>query len=363
MRASCAIRTRSQVNRDRTAGNLRGKFAKKRFKWTPVKVLLLAAAAAALSAPVVASVAYAQGTWTILDPVSCPSPVQCPTEGMTVGGVGQVIIGAYGAQPVTLDTNLTRLYNINKNSWGLGMPAPLPARSEAAYGNTVHGGFLYVIGGKITFGPVLNNLERYDPVTNTWATLAPMPTARAGAAGAVVDNAIYVIGGRTVSTGGPCIGGAISVVERYDIDTNTWSTVASLPSPRMDLAAVAHGGKIFVFGGCSIASLETSEVDMYDPQTDSWTLRAPMPTARASLVAGISGDNVYAIGGEIGGVAQSVNQVYKIASDSWSAAASMPTPRAEAGVHSHGGRIYVVGGESIPGTQTAANEMFKPNPQ
>jgi hypothetical protein len=82
---------------------------------------------------------------------------------MTVGGVGQVIIGAYGLSGG--DTNLTRLYNISTNTWGLGMPAPLPTSSEQAYGETTHGGFLYVIGGRF-IGP-LSDLRRYDPVTNT----------------------------------------------------------------------------------------------------------------------------------------------------------------------------------------------------
>ncbi len=75
-----------------------------------------------------ASVARAQGTWTPLDPVPCPSPVPCATEGMSVGGVGQVIIAAYGFS--LIDTNLTRLYNISSNSWSLGAPAPLPFSSE-----------------------------------------------------------------------------------------------------------------------------------------------------------------------------------------------------------------------------------------
>src|SRR5712692_680365 len=306
-----------------------------------------------------ASAAYAQGNWTPLAPV-----FPAPTEGMSVGGVGQVIIAAYGFSGV--DTNLTRLYNISSNSWSLGAPAPLPLSSEQAYGETTHGGFLYVIGGRATGpgAPPLSDLRRYDPVTNTWATLASMSTPRAAAAAAIQDDAIFVIGGRT-ATAGPCSGLPLSVVERYDIDTNTWSTVAPLPGPaRSDLAAVSHGGKIFVFGGCSGLFAVTGEVDKYDPQTDTWTTGlATMPTPRASLVAGKVGDTVFAIGGSTTGLNQvSVNESYKISSDSWSTTpAAMPTPRAEAGVHSHGGRVFVVGGGNRGGSSDA-NEVFKPKP-
>jgi len=211
----------------------------------------------------------------------------------------------------------------------------------------------------------LSDLQRYDPVLDAWTTLTSMPTARAGATAAAVDDSIFVIGGRQ-STGGPCSGGPyLGTVERYDIDTDTWSTVAPLPNPRSDLAAVAHGGKIFVFGGCTgtaSAPSVTNEVDMYDPQTNTWaTGLTPMPTARASLVAGHSGDQVYAIGGTDGASAKNVNEVYDISRDSWSSNTPMPTARQEAGAHSHGGRIYVVGGaQPAFGSSTDANEVFKP---
>jgi len=155
----------------------------------------------------------------------------------------------------------------------------------------------------------------------------------------------------------------LQTVEKYDIDTNTWSPVAQLPTPRSDLAAVAHGGKIFIFGGCSSTGV-TGEVDMYDPQTNTWTTTGlmPMSTARASFVAGHSGGKVYAIGGTIDGVSLSnANEVYDIASNSWSNNTAMTAARQEAGVNSHGGRIYVVGGSTASsGNSTAANEMFKP---
>jgi N-acetylneuraminic acid mutarotase len=35
----------------------------------------------------------------------------------------------------------------------------------------------------------------YDPTTNTWASLPPMPTARHGLAVAVVNGRLYAIGG------------------------------------------------------------------------------------------------------------------------------------------------------------------------
>ncbi len=308
-----------------------------------------------------AQAGYAQGgTWTPLAPVS-PSAA----EGMTVGGIGQVIVGAYGFSGGY--TNQTRLYNINTDTWSTGLAAPMPARAGAASGDTTHGGFLYVIGGESSTG-VLADLQRYDPVLDAWITLTPMPTAtaRAGAAAAVIDDSIFVIGGRQ-STGGPCSGGPyLTTVEKYDIDTDTWSPVAPLLNGRSDLAAVVHGGKIFVFGGCTgpaSAPIVTDEVDMYDPQTNTWTSTGlmRMTIARASLAAGHSGDNVYAIGGTDGVLASNANEVYDVAHNTWSNNTLMTAGRQEAGVNSHGGRIYVVGGSTTFGTSSNVNdEVFKP---
>jgi len=315
--------------------------------------LLLTVATVAITFTSV-SAAYGQGTWTSL------APVPAATEGMSVGGSGRQIIAAYGFSPGSGDTDLTRLYNIKTNTWGFGLAGPGGPSSEESYGETFEDGFFYVIGGR-TGGTPRNDLRRYDPISNTWTVLAPMPTARAGAAAAFIDDALFVIGGR-MATGGPCTGPALSVVERYDIKTNTWSTVASLPTHRSDLAAVRHEGKIFVFGGCDGFGNFTNEVDEYRPRIDTWTLRTPMPTRRASLVAGQAcGDDVFAIGGFTGGPPLSVNEVFDISDDSWSTAAPMPTPRGEAGVHSHRGRVFVVGGSQPAfGASVNANEVFKP---
>src|SRR5258708_10892611 len=90
----------------------------------------LAIVAGALGIFTAAQAGYAQGTWTPLAPVS-PSP----TEGMTVGGIGQVIVGAYGfSSSLGGNTNQTRLSNINTDSWITGLASPLPARADAPSG-------------------------------------------------------------------------------------------------------------------------------------------------------------------------------------------------------------------------------------
>jgi hypothetical protein len=106
-------------------------------------------------------------------------------------------------------------------------------------------------------------------------------------------------------------------VERFDIPTQTWSTVASLPNARSDLAAMSHGGKIYVVGGCvreadgSITFLD--DVDVYNPRTNTWsTAPADMPTARAAMYGvGWKGGRIFVIGGWAGGGPLDTNEFFR----------------------------------------------------
>ena len=300
--------------------------------------------------------------WAALTPV--PSVLGPPiggVEGMSVAGVGNQIIAALGFDNGAGDTSTTRIYDIASDTWFFGSPAP-GVSSEGA--GVSHGGLFYSLGGRF-IGPRAD-LWSYDPVLNAWnAGLTPMPTARAGLAVAVVGNSIFAIGGR-VGTGGPCSGGALATVERYDIAFNMWTPVASLPSARSDLAAAVVGHRIYVFGGCTAGpGTIVNDVDVYDPVTDTWsTAPTDMPTARAAMysVAG-KGGTVYVIGGWDGITSgSSTNEAYKVSQDVWMAGLlPMPTNRAEAGAVGHGGRIYILGGAQPGfGASVGANEVFKP---
>jgi len=309
--------------------------------------------AASLAAPALAS--HHAGTWRSL------APVPAPTEGMSVAHVGNVIVAAYGFSPASTsgDTNLTRLYHIATNTWSAGAAAPGGPSSEGTA--VAHGGSIYALGGRNGTQNHMNH--RYTPATNTWTVLAPMPTGRTGLAAAVVGDAIFAIGGRK-AIGGPCSGQPVGTVERYNIAANTWTTAAPLPARRSDIGAIAHGGKIYVFGGCTNGfSTVSHAVEIYNPVTGTWAKGAPMPTARAGFYGvGIVGGNIYVMGGiNAAGRPSAANEVYNIAHNTWSKAAPMRHPRGEMGVTSHGGRIFTVGG-ALPafGASVRTNDSFRP---
>ncbi len=70
--------------------------------------------------------------------------------------------------------------------------------------------------------PALATLEAYDPGSNTWATKAAMPTARADLAVVAFNGLLYAIGGRGAD------GSPLATVEAYNPATDTWATEPSI---------------------------------------------------------------------------------------------------------------------------------------
>jgi len=75
-----------------------------------------------------------------------------------------------------------------------------------------------------------------------WTTLAPVPSIRQEISTAVLDGKIYVIAGFNSS------GGNTNNVEVYDPQTNTWSSAANLPIATNHNAAAVAAGKLYAFG-------------------------------------------------------------------------------------------------------------------
>ena len=121
-----------------------------------------------------------------------------------------------------------------------------------------------------------------DKEFNTITTIASTPGAFQGPAWAVVDYYRFVsIGGRTTTTN------ARNRVYLYDLRTNSWSNLASLPAPRYSAAAVTiPTGDIVVFGGAFWdATLNKYQfgrnVYSYDFYTATWVSRTSLPYGMA----------------------------------------------------------------------------------
>jgi hypothetical protein len=182
-------------------------------------------------------------------------------------------------------------YDPVTNSWTAR--ADMPTARSYAEAVAVNGK-IYVIGGANT--GALSNVEVFDPISNTWTAKANMPTARRQFTLAVVKNKIFACGGYGATF--------LNTVEMYDPDTNNWIVKANMPNAR-----AAHGvivnDMIYVVGGTnqwtSNSAIPLAVVEQYDSITNTWSTMANMPTARFYEGVAVLNNIIYAIGGCVGG--------------------------------------------------------------
>jgi len=263
--------------------------------------------------------------------------------------------------------------------------APFPEPDEELYGVAV-ADKLYVIGGWGE-GKARGVNYEYDPATDIWTKKASMPKPAHHAALAAANGKIYACGGFIAPEKSPLpIGAAwqpIDDVWEYDPGTDAWKALAPLPGKRGSAVAVEVRGKIYVVGGVTTAVGSKAPFftfmgscnvlasnDVYDPETNKWESRKPMAVPRNHAFGAAVNGKVYVIGGRTGHgfimVATNTDVVeeYDPANDVWSAPKErMPTPRSGGGYGTDGRRIYVAGGEVTTKPLTGAFravEAFEP---
>jgi N-acetylneuraminic acid mutarotase len=215
--------------------------------------------------------------------------------------------------------------------------APLPTPHYFVLGAAVADEKIYFFGHGIS--------ERYDPPTNIWSAIAPMPVYNSWATVTACQNKIYVIGGL-----------ADKPTQVYDPATNTWANRTSIPQSFCRQKASVVGDKIYVMGGAIFVQgiIMTSSTNyVYDLATDSWSTMAPIPMPVEGYASAVLDDKIYIIGGgTTTGFpidASKTVQIFDPESNQWSNGTSIPTGVSCAGACTTSGlfapeRIYVVGG-------------------
>lgn len=169
--------------------------------------------------------------------------------------------------------------------------APLPTgRDRGAGGIAVYRGKIYLAGG-FHGGASVPWFDSYDPVTDAWTRLPDMPESRDHVSGAVIGDRFYVIGGRTFAQG------LRPENDAYDFTSGSWvSGLAPIPTLRAGAATAVLGDEVAVIGGEG-GGVAHSENEAYDTTTDTWRTLAPMPTARHGIQAVVQDGTAYIVDG------------------------------------------------------------------
>lgn len=190
-------------------------------------------------------------------------------------------------------------------------------------GNGFDGGYAFVLGDQVYAG-FGQQLQRYDPPTDTWMVRASFPGAgadRKWANAFVIDGLAYV--------GMGIIGNSVFQTDlwAYDPTTDTWSARASLPaSARGGSATFTLNGKGYICGGTSTGPT-FSEVFAYDPLADSWTQVTVLPTGPRGFPAAFAHNGKgYVYGGYQSGFTNETTEVHRFdpATATWEQVADLP---------------------------------------
>jgi len=217
----------------------------------------------------------------------------------------------------------------------------------------------------------------YDPSSNTWSNRTSLPEPLIEVKANVVDDKIYVISGVKYAT---LAGSVLSdVTYVYDPELDSWSTMASIPTPVEGYASVVLDGKIYIMGGSAPSSDYSNWVvdlvQIFDPKTNQWTVGKPLPTsvyaAAACATSGLfAPERMYVVGGNqwyVPWVTSAVltphgttfNQIYDPATGNWSIGASLPEPRWRCSLVNINDTLFVVGGENGPASDASFDNPGK----
>ena len=144
--------------------------------------------------------------------------------------------------------DLVEAYDPATDTW---MKRAKMQRRRDGFGVGVVKNHIYAIGGRGwpqvgPGGPFLKVIEEYNPKINRWEWKNEMPDLRLSFSTVVLDDVIYLIGGFIWQNRVPQY---MATVDTYNPETEEWSDIPPMPTPFIPFGAAVVNGNIYVFGG------------------------------------------------------------------------------------------------------------------
>jgi len=225
--------------------------------------------------------------------------------------------------------NIAMVYDIAKDEW--------QALSPMNYDRTDHVA-VYYEGGIWVFGSdsgTGDTVERYDIDTDTWTekpSLNVPRKTRLSTNGVVIDGKVYICGGGEVGA----TENRLTAVEEYDLDNETVTQVSDMPQNQSFPMQAKYNGYLYLLTG-NQNNGAGGNVQRYDPSTDTWLgpSNFQQHPEYATDGAGVQiGDEFHFLGGwntEISNGQIDSHYKYSMPDDEWTEVRELP-----GGSHSHG---------------------------
>lgn len=209
-------------------------------------------------------------------------------------------------------------------------------------------GDMYVVGG-MDSNKGSTGIERYNLRTNSWTSVGTMTGRRLQFGVAVLDGKLHVVGGRDGLK-------TLNTVEAYDPATNTWTQLPPMSTHRHGLGVGVLEGPLYAVGGHDGWSY-LNTVERWDPQARQWSYVAPMSTSRSTVGVAVLNNRLYAVGGRDGSSCLRTVECYDPHTNKWTPCAPMARRRGGVAVGVVNGFLYAVGGHDAPASNPCASRF------
>lgn len=324
--------------------------------WTGSKLIVWAGSEYAGVSPTNAGGIYTPpssanaNTWTTITTTGAPS--RRAEHPIVWTGSKMIVWGGAGGSPYF--TNSGGSYDPVTNSWTTLATVALTGRFRSS---GIWTGSKMIIWGGYDGVSYDNDGATYDPNLNNWTMISTTgaPSPRMVYHSGIWTGSRMILWGEIVNDGGI-----------YDPGTDTWTSVSTTNSPS------GLSGLQQVWTGSHLIVLTGAQLGKYNPVTDLWSYGSSTNTAVSSSNGAVAwtGSKILYWGGcgyGFGGVVScptNVGAIYDVSADSWTKMTTVnaPSPRFRIGGSWTGKNFFVFGGatDSGPVTFTNSGGLYDP---
>lgn len=287
-----------------------------------------------------------EDSWILLEPM----PTARSSAGVAVVSGKIYVIGGYNGN--ALNTN--EMYDPVTDSWITKTSMPT---ARYAFGIGVVNDKIYVIGGNVRYDTWITTNEVYDPATDTWETKAAIPKAGMAMSANVVNGQIYLMGGLETYY---FPWNTLDENQVYDPVADFWTKKAPILNPVFDYGSAVVDDRIYVIGGRDI-NLDPEKqnyTQIYEPERDLWSYGSSIPVSI----------NTRSVEATIGVLApkqihlfkSDIHYIFDLESETWNSGTSMLIPRIGVSIAVLNDKLYAIGGYDGENYRND-NELYTPS--